>query len=62
MIGQAMEVNVIKHDMQRYAVWFGGSVLADTAEYHRVCVTKDDYDEVGPNIMRHNKVFSSALY
>ena len=28
--GQDIEVNVIKHDMQRYAVWFGGSVLADT--------------------------------
>ena len=25
-----MEVNVISHKKQRYAVWFGGSLLADT--------------------------------
>jgi actin-related protein 3 len=25
-----MEVNVISHRKQRYAVWFGGSLLADT--------------------------------
>ena len=60
-----MEVNVVEprnSAMQRYAVWFGGSVLADTPEYHRVCVTKEQYDEFGPARMRHNPVFSSALY
>jgi len=62
MTAKPMEVNVIRHDMQRYAVWFGGSVLADTPEYHRVCVTKEQYDEHGPARMRHNPVFSSALY
>ena len=25
-----IEVNVISHKKQRYAVWFGGSLLADT--------------------------------
>lgn len=25
-----LEVNVISHHMQRYAVWFGGSMLAST--------------------------------
>ena len=27
---KAVEVNVISHKKQRYAVWFGGSLLADT--------------------------------
>ena len=26
----AIDVNVISHHMQRYAVWFGGSMLAAT--------------------------------
>lgn len=26
----AIEVNVVSHPMQRYAVWFGGSMLAST--------------------------------
>ena len=27
---QPIEVNVVTHDMQRYAVWFGGAMLANT--------------------------------
>lgn len=29
----AIEVNVVSHPMQRYAVWFGGSMLASTVRY-----------------------------
>lgn len=32
-----MEVNVVSHAIQRYAVWFGGSVLASTPEFFAVC-------------------------
>jgi actin-related protein len=28
-----VEVNVISHPMQRYAVWFGGSMLASTVRH-----------------------------
>jgi len=28
-----IEVNVVSHPMQRYAVWFGGSMLASTVGY-----------------------------
>ncbi len=28
-----MEVKVITHHMQRYAVWFGGSMLASTVRF-----------------------------
>ena len=30
---QPVEVNVISHHMQRFAVWFGGSMLASTPEF-----------------------------
>jgi actin-related protein 3 len=52
-----IEVNVISHSMQRFAVWFGGSLLASTPEFYQVCHTKADYDEHGPSICRHNPVF-----
>ncbi|CAM9183636.1 unnamed protein product [Chrysoparadoxa australica] len=35
-----IDVNVISHPMQRYAVWFGSSLLASTPEFTKVCCTK----------------------
>jgi len=54
-----LDVNVISHHMQRYAVWFGGSMLASTPEFYNVCHTKKQYDEIGPSICRHNPVFGA---
>lgn len=54
-----LSVNVISHHMQRYAVWFGGSMLASTPEFYNVCHTKAQYDEFGPSICRHNPVFGA---
>jgi len=54
-----IEVQVISHHMQRYAVWFGGSLLASTPEFYEVCHTKADYDEYGPSICRHNPVLGT---
>lgn len=44
--------------MQRYAVWFGGSILAMTDQFVSSCHTKADYEEHGPRIARHNAAFS----
>lgn len=55
-----LEVKVISHHMQRYAVWFGGSMLASTPEFYQVCHVKKDYDEHGPSIARHNPVFGGV--
>ncbi|KAL1779389.1 actin-related protein 3 [Sigmodon hispidus] len=46
-----IDVQVITHHMQRYAVWFGGSMLASTPEFYQVCHTKKDYEEIGPSIV-----------
>lgn len=54
-----IDTQVITHHMQRYAVWFGGSMLASTPEFYTVCHTKADYDEHGPSICRHNPVFGA---
>ena len=55
------EVKVVAHDMQRFAVWFGGSMLSATSEFQRVCHTKAQYDEEGPRIARHNAVFTATM-
>ncbi|GMH26091.1 hypothetical protein Nepgr_027934 [Nepenthes gracilis] len=52
-----VEVNVVSHHIQRYAVWFGGSVLASTPEFYAVCHTKAEYEEHGASICRANPVF-----
>ncbi|MQL75179.1 hypothetical protein Taro_007547 [Colocasia esculenta] len=42
---QPVEVNVLSHPIQRFAVWFGGSVLASTPEFYESCHTKAEYEE-----------------
>nr|UEK51535.1 actin-like protein 5 [Parasacculina yatsui] len=54
-----IDVQVLSHHMQRYAVWFGGSMLASTPEFYQVCHTKAQYEEYGPSICRHNAVFGA---
>eukprot|EP01036_Dinobryon_divergens_P025522 gene25522-34078_t len=56
-----IDVNVITHNKQRYAVWFGGSMLASTPEFFSVCHTKAQYDEEGPRIARHSPVFGAGM-
>ena len=56
-----VEVKVVSHGMQRYAVWFGGSMLASTPEFYTVCHTKQQYDEIGPSICRYNPVFGAGM-
>jgi len=60
MRSTGVPVNVVSHKKQRYAVWFGGSLLASTPEFYGYCHTKADYDEVGPSIARRYAIFGSA--
>ncbi|GAB4819485.1 hypothetical protein N2152v2_006531 [Parachlorella kessleri] len=55
-----VEVNVMSHPMQRYAVWFGGSVLGMSPGFKDVVRTREEYFEYGPGIVRNNPVFRIA--
>ena len=57
----SIDINVISHHMQRFAVWFGGSMLSSTPEFFNVCHTKAAYEEEGPRIARHSQVFSTQM-
>jgi len=56
-VNTEVEVKVISHNYQRFAVWFGGSLLATVPEFFSKSHTKAQYDEFGPSICRFNPVF-----
>jgi len=55
-----IDVNVVTHPFQRFAVWFGGSMLASQPEFLGYFHTRQQYAEIGPRIARHNPVFNSV--
>ena len=52
----SMNAKVFQNMVQRYAVWFGGSVLGSHENFHMMCKTRAMYDEIGPSICRHNAI------
>jgi len=56
---QGVEVKVIQHKMQRFAVWFGGSMLGTLPTFYEMAHTKAQYDEYGPSIARRSPAFAS---
>jgi len=54
-----IEVNVITHRMQRFAVWFGGSMLSQLPQFGEMVIKKEEYEEHGARIARHSRVFQS---
>ncbi|CAD7697901.1 unnamed protein product [Ostreobium quekettii] len=54
---QPVDVHVLSHPFQRYAVWLGGSLLATRDEFRLACKSREDYQEHGPSICRTNYVF-----
>jgi len=55
-----VQAKVITHPFQRFAVWFGGSMLASQPEFLGYFHTKQEYAEQGPRIARHNQCFQSV--
>lgn len=55
-----IKVEVFSHSFQRFAVWFGGSILGALPDFQGSWKTRALYNEVGPAIARHNAVMSSV--
>ncbi len=56
-----LNVNVLSHKFQRYAVWNGGSLFASMDQFPAYCHTKADYEECGPSICRQSRVLGSMI-
>jgi actin-related protein 3 len=54
------EVNVVSHKFQRFAVWFGGSMLATQPDILSAFHTRQQYQENGSAIVRANQVFRTV--
>jgi actin-related protein 3 len=52
-----IEVKVIQHRMQRFAVWFGGSMLGTLPQFYEMAHSREQYEEIGPSVARHNAMF-----
>lgn len=55
-----ISVNVITHAFQRFAVWFGGSMLASQPQFLQHFHTRKEYEEQGPRIVRTNAAFNTV--
>jgi actin-related protein 3 len=53
-----VDVRVLSHAHQRYAVWYGGSMLGASEGFRKLAFSKEDYEEQGPRIMRNSPVYS----
>ncbi|KAF9353231.1 Actin, aortic smooth muscle [Mortierella sp. AD094] len=46
-------VNVVSLPERQHAAWLGGAVLASRSDFQRMCITKEEYDEFGPTLVRY---------
>lgn len=59
---KSVDVEVFTHDMQRYAVWFGGSVVASMPDFYKSCHTREEYFEYGSQVMRSNVLEKEEVF
>jgi actin-related protein len=52
----AIRTKVIAPAERKYSVWIGGSILASLASFQSMWITKEEYNEAGPQIV-HRKCF-----
>ena len=51
-----VRVNVVATPERKYSVWIGGSLLASLQSFQEMWISKQKYDESGPNVV-HRKCF-----
>ena len=59
---ETMNCHVHQNIVQRYAVWFGGSVLGSHPNFPQLCKSREMYEEYGPSICRHNAIFGQDMW
>jgi len=51
-----MKVKIVAPPERKYSVWIGGSILSSLSTFDEMWITKNEYDESGPQIV-HRKCF-----
>ncbi|VDN18512.1 unnamed protein product [Dibothriocephalus latus] len=52
----SMKIKIIAPPERKYSVWIGGSILGSLSTFQQMWITKQEYDESGPQIV-HRKCF-----
>ncbi len=60
MRSSGLDVNVISHKMQRYAVWYGGSLLGSSQTLLVLLQQARTTKNTAPSIVRKFSVFGSV--
>ena len=50
MLPHARRARVIAYPERKYSVWIGGSIMGSLTYSEHVFITKQEYEEWGPNI------------
>eukprot|EP01132_Coremiostelium_polycephalum_P004720 gene4720-5894_t len=56
LVGSTTKTRVVSTQNRKNSVWLGGSILASMASFQQMWISKEDYDESGPQII-HRKCF-----
>nr|VZI42933.1 unnamed protein product [Spirometra erinaceieuropaei] len=54
MPSKTKKVRVVAKPERKFSVWIGGSILSSLSSFGKMWITKEDYEEVGPDIV-HRK-------
>ena len=49
-------VSVVSPSNRKYGVWSGSAILAGLSSFPQMCISSEEYDEMGPDIV-HRKCF-----
>jgi len=52
----SMKIRIVAPPERKYSVWIGGSILASLATFQQMWISRQEYDESGPQIV-HRKCF-----
>jgi actin, other eukaryote len=55
----SIKVKIVAPPERKYFVWIGGSILASLSTFQSMWISKEEYDESGPQIV-HRKCFQSC--
>ena len=52
----SMKIKIVAPPERKYSVWIGGSILSSLSTFQQMWISKQEYDESGPQIV-HRKCF-----
>ena len=59
---QSMKIKIVAPPERKYSVWIGGSILASLSTFQQMWISKQEYDESGPQIVsRHTELIVEPL-